>query len=68
MLTCICCCVAKFCIVDHQKMVSKQAALGRSLRTGLHKDICGVLHKWREVVKDSMLSDSCTAELVAFLH
>ena len=35
---------------------------------GRHKDICGVLSKWREVVKDGVSPDSCTADLVAFLH
>ena len=51
---------------DHQKMASKKAALGGSLTTGRHKDICGVLSKWRKVVKDGVAPDSCTAELVAF--
>jgi hypothetical protein len=47
-------------------MASKKAALGGSLTTGRHKDICGVLSKWRKVVKDGVAPDSCTAELVAF--
>jgi len=33
-----------------------------------HKDICGVLRKWREVVKDGVAPDSCTVDLVAFLQ
>ena len=37
------------------------------LTTGRHKDICGVLSKWREFVKDGVAPDSCAAELVAFL-
>jgi hypothetical protein len=49
-------------------MASKKAALGGSLWTGRHKDICGVLGKWREAVKDGVTPDSCTAELVAFLQ
>jgi hypothetical protein len=49
-------------------MASKKAALGGSLKTGWHKDICGVLRKWRDVVKDGVSPDSCTAELVAFLQ
>jgi hypothetical protein len=52
MLTCSGCHVARFCSADHQKMASKKAAMGGSLRMGRHKDICGVLGKWREVVKD----------------
>jgi len=35
---------------------------------GWHKDICGVLRKWRKAVKDGVTTDSCTAELVAFLQ
>jgi tetratricopeptide (TPR) repeat protein len=68
MLTCSGCRVARFCSADHQKMASKKAALGGSLLTGRHKDICGVLSKWREVVKDGVTPDSCTADLVAFLQ
>ena len=66
------------CSADHQKMDSKKAALGGNLWTGRHKDICGVLRKWREAVKDGVaqangslaiqVPDSCTAELVAFLQ
>jgi hypothetical protein len=52
MLTCSGCRVARFCSADHQTMASKRAALSGSLTTGRHKDICGVLGKWREVVKD----------------
>jgi hypothetical protein len=33
---------------------------------GRHKDICGVLSKWREVFKEGVTPDSCTADLVAF--
>ena len=39
---------------------------------GRHKDICGVLGKWIEVVKcrikDGVATDSCTADLQAFLQ
>ena len=49
-------------------MASKKAALGVNLWPGRHKDICGVLRKWREAVKDGVAPDSCTAELVAFLQ
>ena len=68
MLTCSGCHVARFCSADHQKMASKKAASGGSLTTGRHKDICGVLRKWRDVVKDGVSPDSCTAELMAFLQ
>jgi len=53
---------------DHQKMASKKAALGGSLTTGRHKDICGVLSRWREVVKEGVAPGSCTEDLVAFLQ
>ncbi len=68
MLTCSGCRVARFCSADHQKMASKKAALGGSLTTGLHKDMYGVLSKWRAVVKDGVAPESCTADLVAFLQ
>jgi hypothetical protein len=48
--------------------IAKKAALGGCLKTGRHKDICGVLSKWRNVVKDGVAPDSCTADLVAFLQ
>ena len=68
MLTCSGCRVARFCSAYHQKMASKKAALGGRLTTGRHKDICGVLRKWREDVKDGVSPDLCTADLVAFLQ
>jgi hypothetical protein len=68
MLTCSGCSVARFCCADNQKIASKKAALGGNLWTGRHKDICGVLCKWRETVKDCVEPDTCTAELVAFLQ
>ena len=68
MLTCSGCRVARFCSADHQKMASKKAAVGGNLWMGRHKDICGVLSKWREVVKDGVSPESCSAELVAFLQ
>ena len=76
-------------VADHQKMASKKPALGGSLMTGRHKDICGlrihcgvevtewstnkqhtlsVLSKGREIVKDGVSPDSCTADLLAFLQ
>ena len=51
-----------------QKDGFEKAGLGGFLRFGRHKDICGVLRKWREVVKDGVAPDSCTAELEAFLQ
>jgi hypothetical protein len=68
MLTCNGCRVAKFCSADHQKMASKKTSFGWNLRTGLHKDICGVFGKWSQVVKDGVASDSCIAELLACLQ
>jgi hypothetical protein len=67
-LTCSGCRVARFCSADPQRMASKKAALGGSLTMGRHKDICGVLRKWREAVKDGVAPDSCTVELVVFLQ
>ena len=69
MLTCGGCRVAKFCSADHQKMASKSVASGGSLLEGRHKDVCGVLGKWRQqVVKDGMSPDVLRADLLAFLQ
>jgi hypothetical protein len=62
------CCVARFCSEDHQKMASKKAALDGSLRTGLHKDICGILSRWREVVKDGVAPDSADGAAKGYLR
>ena len=54
---------------DHQKMASKSVASGGSLLEGRHKDVCGVLGKWRQqVVKDGMSPDVLRADLLAFLR
>ena len=70
MLTCGGCRVARFCSADHQKMASKSVASGLStLLQCRHKDVCGVLGKWRrQVVKDGMSPDSCRQDLLAFLQ
>jgi tetratricopeptide (TPR) repeat protein len=69
MLTCGGCRVARFCSTDHQKMASKSVASGGSLLDGRHKDVCGVLGKWRQqVVKDGMSPDVLRADLLAFLR
>ena len=68
MLTCSGCRVARFCSADHQKMASKSVASGGSLLTGRHKDICGLLRKWRGVEKDGVSPDSLRADLLAFLR
>ena len=69
MLTCSGCRVARFCSADHQKMASKSVASGGSLLEGRHKDVCGVLGKWRQqVVKDGMSPDVLRADLLAFLR
>ena len=64
MLTCSGCRVARFCSADG----FEKGRIGRESDDRQHKDICGVLCKWREAVKDSVSPDSCTTELVAFLH
>ena len=32
-----------------------------------HKDICGLLKKWRQVEKGREAADACTADMLAFL-
>ena len=69
MLTCGGCRVARFCSADHQKMASKSVTSGGSLLEVRHKDVCGVLGKWRQqVVKDGMSPDVLRADLLAFLR
>ena len=71
MFTCGGCRVARFCSADHQKMASKSVASGGggSLFEGRHKDVCGVLGKWRQqVVKDGMSPDVLRADLLVFLR
>ena len=67
MLTCSGCRVARFCSTDHQKMASKSVASGGSLWTVRHKDICGLLGRWRGVEKKGVSPDSLRADLLAFL-
>jgi hypothetical protein len=52
MLTCSGCRVARYCSADNQTKASKKAALGGNLMMGRHKDICRVLGKWRQVLKE----------------
>ena len=68
MLTCGGCRVARFCSADHQKMASKSVAAGGNVLTGRHKDICGLLGKWRGVEKDGVSPDSLRADLLEFLR
>ena len=59
------CGVARFCSVDHQKMANRNKAVVWEER---HKDICGLLKKWKQVEKSRMTADSCTQEMLAFLR
>ena len=63
MLTCSGCLVARFCSVDHQKMASKSVPLGLCVRSEQHKEICGLLGKWRGVDKDGVSPYSLRADL-----
>lgn len=68
MLTCGCCRVARFCSVEHQKMASKRVAEGGSLLQGRHRDVCGLLCKWRQqVVKGGKPPAVLRTDLLAFL-
>jgi hypothetical protein len=69
MLTCGGCRVARFCSEDHQKMASKGIASGGKLLEGRHRDVCGVLGKWKQqVFKDGMSPDVLRPELLVFLR
>jgi hypothetical protein len=54
------------CCSEGLQRRSPEDGLGKSRIR--HKDICRVLSKFCEVVKDCMAPDSCSAELVAFLQ
>jgi hypothetical protein len=58
------CGVARFCSVECQKMASHRAEVGSTR----HKDICGLLKKWRQVEKGREAAESCTADMLAFLR
>ena len=68
MLVCGGCRVARFCSADHQKMASKNVSQGGNLYPGRHKDICGLLGKWRGVGKHDVSPDSLRADMLAFLR
>jgi hypothetical protein len=68
MLTCSGCRVARFCSTDHQKMASRKASLGGNMLEGRHKDLCGVLGKWRQVMNEGVSHESCIADLFEFLQ
>lgn len=67
MLVCSGCGVARFCSKYHQKMASKSVLAGGNLFMGRHKHICGLLGKWRNVVKGRMTTESCNEDLLDFL-
>jgi len=49
-------------------MASRRVASGDNLMTGRHKDIFGLLGKWRGVEKDGMSRDWLREEMLAFLR
>ena len=55
MLACSGCNVARFCSADCQKMASKRALSGKSVLWERHKDICGLIGKWRHVSKSHVI-------------
>ena len=62
------CGVAKFCSAECQKMASHIGTEGVEVGSARHKDICGLLKKWRQVQKGREAADSCTADMLAFLR
>ena len=61
------CGVARFCNVDHQKLASRPNNKGGVPWNERHKDICGLLKKWKQVHKGRMSADECTSDMFAFL-
>ena len=62
------CGVARFCSVECQKMASHIGTEGVAFGSERHKDICGLLKKWRQVEKGREAADSCTADMLTFLR
>ena len=60
--------VARFCIVECQKRASSHLIKGTYLGRERHKDICGLLKKWRHVEKGREAADACTPDMLAFLR
>ena len=59
------CGVARFCSVDHQKMANRNKDM--IVWEERHKDICGLLKKWKQVKKGCVAADSCIPDMLAFL-
>jgi len=68
LLTCGGCGVTRFCSVDCQKMAERREAGKVVINGGPHKDICGLLNKWRQVAKGRAPPDSCADDVLAFLE
>jgi hypothetical protein len=62
------CGVASFCSVECQKMASHIGTESVDLGSARHKDVCGLLKRWRQVEKGREGADSCTAHMLAFLR
>jgi hypothetical protein len=61
--------VARFCNAKHQKMASKNLLKGGNWLYGKHKDVCGLVGKWRQqVVKGGFSSEVLHEDLLAFLR
>lgn len=69
MLTCGGCRVARFCNAKHQKMASTNTSCDANFFCGKHKNVCGLLGKWRlQVVKGGMSPDVLHDDLLALLR
>ena len=62
------CGVAKFCSVDHQKIASSIWTTHDFVGMERHKEVCGLLKKWRQVVKGREDVHACTSDMLAFLQ
>jgi hypothetical protein len=63
------CGVARFCSVECQKMASHIGTEGEiELGSARHKDMCGLLKKWRQFQKGREAADSLPPDMLAFLR
>lgn len=68
MLLCNGCRVARFCNVEHQKMASNSRPMGQYCLHGKHRDLCGLLRKWKyTVVKGGNSTETLREDMLNFL-
>ena len=70
MLACGACATVRFCNEAHQKMAYKSESSLYLMcpKAALHKDMCPLLKKWREVSKGRASAEECMPDLRVYLQ